>query len=270
MKSCRHVLFGPAWSGPVIWVRAFLLAAAVGLAVTVLLPGSLAAQGNDEPHGRLRVLPLGLGRAALGLLVGHEHGAQSARAEVAEQQRIPVVPERHAGAHHLELDHPTRTAGLVLAGSFASYSANAGLVEFWESSVSQLRDPVDPAFAREFQASTLASPIAPQFFELVMRECLKVPASVWRQAFEGFLADDFSQELEAIRAPTLLLWGERDTLSPRRDQEIALEAIQNAALVVYQSTGHAVQWEQPRRFGADLVAFINTHVDGLSPQAAVQ
>jgi len=173
-------------------------------------------------------------------------------------------------AQRFALDQPARTAGLVLAGSFASYKANAGLVEFWESSVSQLRDPIDAAFAREFQASTLAGPIAPQFFEFVMRECLKVPASVWRQAFEGFLEDDFSQELEAIRAPTLLLWGERDTLSPRRDQEIALEAIRNAALVVYQSTGHAVQWEQPRRFEADLVTFINTHVDGLSPQAAVQ
>jgi len=159
------------------------------------------------------------------------------------------------------LDHPTRTAGLVLAGSFASYSANAGLVEFWESSVSQLGDPVDPAFAREFQASTLASPIAPQFFELVMRECLKVPASVWRQAFEGFMEDDFSRELDAIDAPTLLIWGERDAFVPRRDQEIALDAIANAALAVYPSTGHAVHWEQPTRFAADLVAFINVHAD---------
>ena len=103
-----------------------------------------------------------------------------------------------------------------------------------------------------------------------MRECLKVPASVWRQAFEGFLEDDFSQGLEAIGAPTLLVWGERDTLAPRRDQEIALNAIRNAALIVYQSTGHAVHWEQAARFGADLVAFINSHVDGLSPQPAVQ
>jgi non-heme chloroperoxidase len=165
-------------------------------------------------------------------------------------------------AQRFALDQPARTAGLVLAGSFASYKANAGLVKFWESSVSQLRDPIDAAFAREFQASTLAAPIAPQFFELVMRECLKAPASVWRQAFEGFLEDDFARELEAIAAPTLLVWGERDALAPRRDQEIALNAIRNAALIVYQSTGHAVHWEQPARFGADLVAFINTHVDG--------
>ncbi len=151
-------------------------------------------------------------------------------------------------------------------GSFASYKTNVGLVKFWESSVSQLRDPIDPAFAREFQASTLASPITPQFFELVMRECLKVPASVWRQTFEGFMEDDFSRELAAIEAHTLLIWGDRDAFAPRGDQEVALSAIRNAALVVYQSTGHAVHWEQPARFAADLVKFINTYVDGLSPQ----
>jgi len=173
-------------------------------------------------------------------------------------------------AQRFALDQSARTAGLILAGAFASYKANAGLVEFCESSVSQLRDPIDAAFAREFQASTLAGPIAPQFFDLVMRECLKVPASVWRQAFEGFLEDDFSQELEAIEAPTLLVWGDRDTLAPRRDQEIALNAIRNAALIVYHSTGHAVHWEQAARFAADLVAFINSHVEGLSPQPAVQ
>jgi len=169
-------------------------------------------------------------------------------------------------AQRFALDQPARTAGLVLAGSFASYKANAGLVEFWESSVSQLRDPIDAAFAREFQASTLAGPIAPQFFELVMRECLKVPASVWRQAFEGFMEDDFSRELDAIDAPTLLIWGERDAFVPRRDQEIALDAIANAALAVYPSTGHAVHWEQPTRFAADLVAFIDAHAEELPPR----
>jgi len=46
--------------------------------------------------------------------------------------------------------------GLVLAGSFASYRDNPIATGFWESAVSNLTDPIDPAFVREFQEGTLA------------------------------------------------------------------------------------------------------------------
>ncbi len=52
MKSCRHVLSGPAWSAPGFCVRALLLAAAAGLAVTVLLSGNLAAQRGGSTASR--------------------------------------------------------------------------------------------------------------------------------------------------------------------------------------------------------------------------
>ena len=76
------------------------------------------------------------------------------------------------------------------------------------------------------------------------------------------MEDDFSTQLNAIKAPTLLLWGDRDSLVPREDQDVALDAIPSATLSVYQGTGHAVHWEQPARFSLDLVSF----VDGLSTE----
>jgi pimeloyl-ACP methyl ester carboxylesterase len=84
---------------------------------------------------------------------------------------------------------------------------------------------------------------------------------VWREAFEGFLEDDFADELDAIEAPTLLLWGDRDALVPRHDQDVALTTVPDAALIVYEGAGHAVHWEQPQRLASDLVAFVHEHVD---------
>ena len=52
MKSCRHVLFGHTWSTPNICIRAFGVAAVVGLAVTLLLPGLLAAQRGGNTVNR--------------------------------------------------------------------------------------------------------------------------------------------------------------------------------------------------------------------------
>ena len=50
--------------------------------------------------------------------------------------------------------------------------------------------PDRPGFVREFQESTLAQPVPPSSSTWSSQESLKVPARVWRAAFEGFLEDD--------------------------------------------------------------------------------
>jgi pimeloyl-ACP methyl ester carboxylesterase len=175
---------------------------------------------------------VGLGPA---LVVGHSMGSTNA-------QRFAI-------------DYPGRTRGLVLAASFASYRDNPVAMEFWESAVSSLADPIDPGLVREFQEGTLARPLPPAFLDTVVRESLKVPARVWRAAFEGFLEDDCIGELGRIRAPTLIAWGARDTFCRRADQDALLAAIPGSRLVVYDRAGHALHWEEPERFAADLVAF---------------
>jgi pimeloyl-ACP methyl ester carboxylesterase len=154
------------------------------------------------------------------------------------------------------IDHPGRTLGLVLTGTFATYRGNPDIVELWEAAVSRFTDPIDREFVREFQQSTLAQPVPEAFFDAVVQESLKVPAHVWRAAFAGFLEDDFVAELSEIEAPALILWGARDALCPRADQEALLTAIAEALLVVYAGAGHAPHWEEPKRFAADLTAFV--------------
>jgi pimeloyl-ACP methyl ester carboxylesterase len=155
------------------------------------------------------------------------------------------------------IDYPGRVRGLVLVGSFASYRANPGLAGFWQSAIAPLADPIDPGFVREFQESTLGRPLAPAFMDAVVRESLKVPSRVWRAAFAGFFEDDFAAELGKIAAPTLVLWGDRDALAPRADQDALVAGIAGARLVAYEGTGHALHWEEPRRFAGDLTRFID-------------
>jgi pimeloyl-ACP methyl ester carboxylesterase len=158
-------------------------------------------------------------------------------------------------AQRFALDYPERTQGLVLMGTFHSYRANPIVVEFAQV-VATLTDPIDPAFAREFQESTLARPVPTALLETVVQESLKVPARVWRAAFAGFLADDFPGEIGGIAAPTLIIWGDQDAFAPHGDQEALLEAIAGSRLAVYAGAGHALHWEEPARFAADLAAFV--------------
>jgi pimeloyl-ACP methyl ester carboxylesterase len=43
----------------------------------------------------------------------------------------------------------------------------------------------------------------------------------------------------------------------KSDQDELLRAIKISKLIVYEGAGHAVHWEEPERFAADLISFID-------------
>jgi pimeloyl-ACP methyl ester carboxylesterase len=160
-------------------------------------------------------------------------------------------------AQRFAIDHPDRVAGLVLMGTFRSLHGQTLVQEMWDSTLATLVDPVDAAFVRDFQVSTLARDVSPEFLDMVVSESLMVPARVWRALFKGFLdTPDFSHELRRVTAPTLIAWGDRDAYAPRADQEALGALIPGSRVVTYPGAGHAFHWEDPRRFAADLMAFV--------------
>lgn len=60
-------------------------------------------------------------------------------------------------------------------------------------------------------------------------------------------------------APTLLLWGERDVLFSRADQDRLVDSIKGARLKIYKDTGHCPNWERPELVAADLQEFLRQH-----------
>lgn len=157
-------------------------------------------------------------------------------------------------AERMALDAPERVDGLVLAGAIGPVDTNPAAPELLEL-VSGFADPVDPDFVREFQLSTTERPLPPGQLDVFVAESLKLPARVWRAAAEGFPRGDLYGELAAIEAPALLIWGDRDAITPRDEQDRLAEAIPGARLSVYEGTGHAVHWEEPERFAAEVAAF---------------
>lgn len=157
-------------------------------------------------------------------------------------------------AQRFAIDHPARTLGLVLLGAFAGEAGNPAIVEV-EESVSALTDPIDAAFVREFQVSTLAQPVPPAFLDTVVQESLKVPVRVWRAAFAGLREDDVAAQLGEITVPTLVISGDRDGFASLEEVVARARDIPGARLVVYHGAGHGLHWEEPARFATDLAAF---------------
>ncbi len=170
-------------------------------------------------------------------------------------------------AQRFALGHPDRLLGLVLISGFAQPATNMAVRELWEV-VSALSDPVDAGFAEEFQRSTVARPVPEEFLAIAVRESLKVPAYVWRAALRGIMEDDLSASLGRIRAPTLVIWGDRDAIVPRAEQELLATSLPAARLVIHSGTGHAPHWETPERVAAELASFGFTLRESAMPAGA--
>jgi non-heme chloroperoxidase len=158
-------------------------------------------------------------------------------------------------ARQIAIDNPDRVDGLVLAGAFHGSVARDPGVAAAMRELADVPDPVTDEIAREFQLSTLARPIAPELLDTFVRESLKVPAQIWRDLFLGFAELDQGDGAAQLQVPALLVWGDRDAFIPREVQDGLLQTLPDARLGVYEGVGHAVHWERPKRFAADVAAF---------------
>lgn len=165
-----------------------------------------------------------------------------------------VVAQRFAARH------PERTAGLILEGAFPGLKGNPVVDGFYAEAIAPLTDPVDPAFVREFQLSTIARPVPAAFVDLITAESCKLPARAWKQILQDMMGFDTISDLARIKAPTILLWGDRDTFVSREDQDRLLAGINGSGLTVFEGTGHDPHWEEPKRVADMIAVFIARHV----------
>lgn len=149
-----------------------------------------------------------------------------------------------------------RLRRLVLIGSSAGARLDDAARDGLRTLFGGLRDPIDPTFARDFQAGTAHRPLPAGFLETMTGEALRVPAHVWREIAAGLESPDDADKLRSIKVPTLVFWGDRDGMMTRAGQDALVAGIPKARLLVYPETGHALHWEQPERFARDLLAFL--------------
>ena len=157
-------------------------------------------------------------------------------------------------AQRVAVSHPDRVTHLVLIGSGAT--PHVEVVAEFSKELAKLPDPVPSQFAREFQQSTLAQPVPPDFFEQIVKESGKVPARIWRAVIDGMLADTSRVAHEQIRANTLILSGKKDAYWGKTHYDSLARAIPRASLLVYGESGHSPNWEEPARVAADLASFL--------------
>lgn len=154
-------------------------------------------------------------------------------------------------AQRFAIDDPGRALGLALLGSPRSLR---GPRPAFADAIAALQDPIDRTFARRLTEAMVARQVPDAVMATLCEESLKVPVRVWRDAFQGLLAAEPPLDTGRISAPTVIVWGARDPLLPRSDQEAMAAEIPGARLVVYPDVGHLPAVEAPERVATDITA----------------
>lgn len=171
--------------------------------------------------------------------------------------RAPIVGHSMGSliAQELALTFPERVSALVLNGS--ATTGDSDVLRGFLAETRRLADPIDRSFVAAFQSGTCAQPLGQAMdLERAIDESMKMPAHAWVAALEGILAYHPPRPLEEIACPTLIVWGDKDEIFLRPEQEMLLARIPGARIDVYQGAGHAPHWEEPERFTREVMAFL--------------
>lgn len=80
------------------------------------------------------------------------------------------------------------------------------------------------------------------------------------------IAQDLRHLMPAIKAPTLLIWGENDTATPLADAKLMERLIPDAGLVSFPGCGHYSFLDNPVQFRAVLRSFLSDEMNNLKSE----
>ena len=204
----------------------------VARTVALDLPG----HGRSDPPGRNSVEAYG--DIVLGLL------------DVLEFDRAVIVGHSMGGAiaQTLALSHPDRVAGLGLVGTGARLRVLPAILDGVLNDFDNIAGlVVEYAYA---------SDLDPEFRKRAEDEFRACPAAVTHGDFSACNQFDVMARLAEIRAPTLVVCGREDRMTPVKYSVHLATQIPNAYLVLIDYAGHSVMIEQPDETNKALIDFV--------------
>jgi pimeloyl-ACP methyl ester carboxylesterase len=151
-------------------------------------------------------------------------------------------------AQTFALHYGARLAGLVLVGGGAKLRVAPQIL------TGVLQEPV--ATAALLAEWTHAEGTDPNLLRLYRRRLQEVPVAVMHGDFVACDRFDRRADVGQIAAPTLIICGAADRMTPVKYSEFLRDAIPEAELVIVPGAGHMVMLEQPAAVTAAVQRFL--------------
>jgi pimeloyl-ACP methyl ester carboxylesterase len=153
---------------------------------------------------------------------------------------------------------PAATRRLVLISSTGTaFGGTEPSAAGWLAAVAHIEDPIDPdsQFMRSWWHESTR--FNPEFARRQRHDAAAIPAQVWRAiAAQSLTGVDLRSALWRVRAPTLLIWGGRDTLVTEAGRDALRSGIPHAEARTFVSLGHDLFWEDPQAVASLVIGFL--------------
>ena len=175
---------------------------------------------------------------------------QIARADIVGHSLGSIVAQTFAEVW------PEATRRLVL---ISSTGTGFGGAPDWMRGVWGLHDPIDPDSAFMHDWWHESERINPELFSSRQRrDAAAIPAHVWQAiADQSLLGVNLASMLPRVHAPTLLIWGGRDTVMDLAGRDSLRKGIPHAEVRTFPTLGHDLFWQEPDTLAGVLKAFLS-------------
>jgi len=154
-------------------------------------------------------------------------------------ERASVIGHSLGGliAGGLAADHPQRVDRLILV--------DAGFLSLDRSA---FRRVTGPAAALRWTA--------PSLLPVLVQDSLRSGPLRLADATIQLLGADWRVKLPRIQSPTLVMWGEHDTICPLTIGRQIVASVPGSRLVVVEGAAHNPMWERPEVFDREVLDFL--------------
>lgn len=159
-------------------------------------------------------------------------------------------------ATRLALRHPDLVRSLVLGSSTVGSGSTSDQSEAMLSRPSQLEELGTAVFAAQRAprlVSENASKPVQQAAVNLMEQSIRLPG--YGDACASMAETDHTPDLAGISQPTLVIWGEKDQITGRREAVPLIAGIPGAVGVEVKDAGHLTNWEAPENFNSWISSF---------------
>ena len=155
---------------------------------------------------------------------------------------------------------PSRVAGIALVDTKATADGDEARANRLKVAEQVEASGSTDALARAMLPSLLGSTTQEDRPEVVARvkawiEAAAPRAVAWAQRAMAARPDSLA-DLASLAVPALVVWGVEDGMSPRAEQDLMIEAMRDARLVVVTESGHLSTVEAPDQVADALATFL--------------
>jgi len=149
-----------------------------------------------------------------------------------------------AAAAKLAILHPESVSKLILVGASAIRQPRCKMILVKKAA--DFLKPILPLKLRKFILKLL---------KLDKTDYAQIESPELKETFKNVISEDLRPYLPLIKSPTLVIWGEKDTVTPLSEGKTIAKTIPGAKLSIIKNTGHFLFLEKPLEFINEIKKF---------------